>query len=88
MIVLVEKDIGCGCVRTTSDGCAPRAHEKVPVCGPMPAMADCFPVAMAYVRWQELDRMYPHELALERGTLYPELDKPFCGMTVTGGRKC
>ena len=46
-----------------------------------------FPVAMAYVRWQELSRMYPHEIALERGTLFPELDKPFCGCTVTGGRK-
>ncbi len=44
---------------------------------------DNFPLAMAYVRIQELERMYPPEVALERGTLFPELDKPFCGRTVT-----
>ena len=48
---------------------------------------DKFPLAMAYVRWQKLERMYPHEIALERGTLFPELDKPFCGCTVMGGKK-
>jgi len=49
--------------------------------------ADSFPLAMAYVRWQKLDEMYPPELALSRGTLFPELDKPFCGRTVTGGKR-
>ena len=54
--------------------------------------ADSFPLAMAYVRWQRLDEhklaeMYPPELALSRGTLFPELDKPFCGRTVTGGKR-
>ena len=48
---------------------------------------DKFPLAMAYVRWQKLSRMYPCEIALERGTLFPELDKPFCGCTVTGGKR-
>ena len=41
-----------------------------------------FPPAMAYVPWQRLDEMYTPETALERGTLYPELDKPFMGCTV------
>ena len=50
-------------------------------------MGENFPVAMAYVRWQKLDEMYPPELALSRGTLFPELDKPFCGRTVTGGKR-
>lgn len=50
-------------------------------------LTDSFPVAMAYVRWQRLDEMYEPCTALERGTLFPELDKPFCGRTVTGGRK-
>lgn len=50
-------------------------------------LTDNFPVAMAYVRWQRLDKMYQPEMALERGTLFPELDKPFCGRTVTGGKK-
>ena len=50
-------------------------------------VSDKFPLAMAYVRWQKLERMYPYEIALERGTLFPELDKPFCGCTVTGGKR-
>ena len=48
-------------------------------------LSDSFPLAMAYVRRQRLDKMYEPEMALIRGTLFPELDKPFCGMTVTGG---
>ncbi len=44
-----------------------------------------FVPAMAYVPWQRLCDMYPPESALERGTLYPELDKPFKGVRVTGG---
>ncbi len=50
-------------------------------------ITDNFPLAMAYVRWQRLDNMYQPEMALDRGTLYPELDKPFCGWTVTGGKR-
>lgn len=46
-----------------------------------------FPPAMAYVPWQELDSMFPPEIALRQGTLFPELDKPFEGRTVMrGGR--
>lgn len=43
-------------------------------------------LAMAYVPMQQLDRMYPPIIALSRGTLYPDFDKPFEGMTVMGGR--
>ena len=50
-------------------------------------LGDSFPLAMAYVRRQELDKIYEPELAIVRGTLYPELDKPFMGKTVTGGCK-
>ncbi len=41
---------------------------------------DRFPVAMAYVPWQRLTNMYEdlHE-ALENGTIFPELNKPFIG---------
>lgn len=46
--------------------------------------ADCrdfgrtvFPYAMAYVPIQKMTSVYPEATALERGTLYPELDKPF-----------
>ncbi len=45
--------------------------------------AERFPVAMAYVRIQDIERMYPPQIAFERGTLFPDLDKPFCGRTVT-----
>ena len=40
-------------------------------------------VAMAYVPWQTLQEVYEPVMALERGTLFPELDKPF-----KGGVKC
>ena len=35
--------------------------------------------AIAYVRWQELCRVYEPEEALQKGTLFPALDKPFYG---------
>lgn len=39
-----------------------------------------FPIAMAYVPWQHLDRIYENlEEALCVGTLFPELNKPFQG---------
>jgi len=38
------------------------------------------PLAMAYVPWQYFDKMYEDlEKAYERGTVFPELDKPFLG---------
>lgn len=41
--------------------------------------SESFSLAMAYVPWQELGAIYEPEEALSRGTLYPALDKPFCG---------
>ncbi len=41
---------------------------------------DQFPVAMAYVPWQKLDKLYEDlEDAFREGTIFPELNKPFCG---------
>ncbi len=37
------------------------------------------PVAMAYVPYQQWGQVYPAESGLERGTIFPELDKPFLG---------
>ena len=34
-------------------------------------------LAMAYVPVQHLDQVYEVDTALDRGTLFPELDKPF-----------
>lgn len=39
-----------------------------------------FPVAMAYVPWQQFDQIYDDlEKAFRIGTIFPELDKPFTG---------
>ena len=46
---------------------------------------DKLPIAMAYVPFQKLGEVYTENDALERGTLFPELDKPFYGK-FTGGR--
>ncbi len=42
-----------------------------------------FPVAMAYVPWQNWHTVYDLERGLSCGTIFPELDKPFLG--VRGG---
>ena len=41
-----------------------------------PLPADPVP-AMAYVPFQQFGRTFPPERALDAGTLFPELDKPF-----------
>lgn len=38
-----------------------------------------FPVAMAYVPWQEWNHVYEIEKGFEIGTIFPELNKPFTG---------
>ena len=38
-----------------------------------------FPIAMAYVPWQRFGQTYDLSKALCAGTIFPELDKPFCG---------
>jgi len=38
---------------------------------------DQFPIAMAYVPWQRWQQVYPVEKAMNRGTIFPDLDKPF-----------
>lgn len=45
--------------------------------------------AIAYVRWQELCKVYEPEEAFKRGTLFPALDKPFYGRRARYGvQKC
>ena len=48
---------------------------------------DSRPLAMAYVRKQSWRRIYKPDVALARGTLFNELDKPFSGVGI-GGRGC
>ena len=40
-------------------------------------------VGMAYVPWQNFSTVYEPDRALEAGTIFPELDKPF--LAVRGG---
>ena len=40
---------------------------------------DRFPVAMAYVPWQNWENLYNECDAFERGTAFPSLDLPFTG---------
>ena len=40
---------------------------------------DDLPLAMAYVPFQRWGKTYPLDKALERGTLFPDLDLPFKG---------
>lgn len=37
------------------------------------------PIGMAYVPLQKIGMVYDSMKAFDRGTLYPELDKPFLG---------
>lgn len=39
--------------------------------------------AMAYVPWQTFEQTFPLDHALKTGTIFPVLEKPFCGK---GGR--
>ena len=49
-----------------------------------PAQWDCradeFPIAMAYVPWQKWKDIYEPSRALNVGSIFAELDKPFMGM--------
>lgn len=40
------------------------------------------PFAMCYVPFQTFDKTYEENVALERGTIFPELDFPFLGREV------
>ena len=58
----------CGCNRRM-DGC-PNTHDHFP---------EDMPIAMAYVPWQKWQDICELREAVERGTIFKELDKPFLG---------
>lgn len=44
---------------------------------------DRYPIAMAYVPWQHLSKLYDNlEDGFLKGTIFPELYKPFTGRRV------
>ena len=42
-----------------------------------PGGMESYPLAMAYVPWQQWKQTYTLDQALQRGTIFPELDLPF-----------
>ena len=50
-------------------------------CGERYDMSSCqdFALAMAYVPCQHFEHVYEPDRALQVGTIFPELNKPFCG---------
>ena len=44
-------------------------------------------LAIAYVRWQELEEVYEPEAALKHGTLFPSMNKPFYGRRARCGQQ-
>ena len=45
-----------------------------------PSCHDDMVLAMAYVKWQTWQNIYDAEKALHHGTIFQELDLPFCGI--------
>jgi hypothetical protein len=72
-------------------GCNNRQENKNP-CGcdngkdcVVPRFGDNVSLAIVYSPDHDFDGLYDVETALERATLFKPLDKPFMGMTVSGG---
>lgn len=86
-------DCGCQPAQTRPDcGCQSRPSRPDNGCQSAPSRPDCgcgqgrpssnsidsFEIAMAYVPWQRWKRTYDPHRSLMSGTIFPELDKPFC----------
>ena len=81
-------DCGCGVPPTTIPPMMPRQQAGMMYSNRMNQMPqnrmarnmrtiDGEPIGMGYVPWQQWGQTYPLERALERGTIFPELDLPF-----------
>lgn len=71
-----------GC-RNTAGGAVPASlasyeEKNTPCCDRDDELAG-MPPAMAYVPWQNWRKVYDVQRGLSRGTIFEELDKPFCG---------
>ena len=65
--------------------CMPQPTPCRDICPPMPPREMCLsdvPLAMAYVPFQIWNKTYDLDKALQAGTLFPCLDKPFMGRCV------
>lgn len=62
---------GCGC----QSGQKPPANTNPPSCDKKPV--PCYGVGYAFVPVQKFNEIYMPAEGLNRGTIFPELDKPF-----------
>jgi len=60
--------------RTSAADCCTPASDIKSSC------KDDMVLAMAYVKWQKWQKIYDAEKALHHGTIFEELDLPFCGI--------
>ena len=70
----------CSAPQANSGTCSPSARPmpEMPMTPMCPRISDQ-PIAMAYVPDQIFQSTYDLHRALEVGTIFPELHKPFCG---------
>lgn len=54
-------------------------YRNMPANNGMPYSVDRMPITMAYVPWQHFSRTYELDQALQIGTIFPDLNKPFIG---------
>lgn len=72
-----------GFSQPASPALSPRPEDNCSVCQDSRMTYDelsGMPLAMAYVPWQEWQNIYDAEKGFCRGTIFEELDKPFCGI--------
>lgn len=65
-------NVNCTYIPTNSGACSMK--------DPLARLGDDFPIAMAYVPWQDWGDIYCAQEGLCRGTMFKELDKIFCGV--------
>lgn len=65
-------EVSCVCKVTSDMSC----HKN----DPMEKLGPRFPIAMAYVPWQQWGELYDPECGLKQGTIFKELNKIFCGV--------
>lgn len=74
----------CGCNTNAQRPVRPQpcprpGMQQHPCGGRLPDPVGNMPLAMAYVPWQCFQKVYEPDKALQYGTIFPELNKPFYG---------
>lgn len=70
----------CGNTAVPAPMPCPTYQQSESCCTHKDDVLDGMPIAMAYVPWQTWQCPYEAEKALQHGTIFEELDKPFRGM--------